>query len=155
MDDIVDPMGGEYQVPMPFLMDHGENGSDDSIGHVIWAEPNEKGIPVRIQILRSPILPALDKAWEKIRLGLVAGLSIGFMPIDWEPIKGSYGYLYKTWRWLELSAVVVAANPDCSITSIKSLDLQRRGLPRPFPMVRVKAPVKSDEGKRPGVVYLK
>lgn len=126
MDDVVDPMGGEYTVPMPFMMDHGANGSDDSVGHVIWAQPSAKGIPVRIQILRSPILPALDRAWEKIKLKLVNGLSIGFAPIEYEPIKGTYGYLYKKWRWLELSGVVIAANPDCSITSIKSFDLARR-----------------------------
>lgn len=126
MDDIIDPMGGEYTVPMPFLMDHGENGSDDSVGHVIWAKPTKEGIPVRIQILRSPILPALDRAWEKIRLKLVNGLSIGFQPLEYEPIKGTFGYLYKRWKWLELSAVVVAANPDCSITSIKSFDIARR-----------------------------
>ncbi len=124
--DVIDPMGGEYTVPMPFMMDHGANGSDDSVGHVIWAKPSKKGIAARIKILQDPVLPHLDRAWAKIKLKLVNGLSIGFKPIEWEPIEKSYGYLYKRWRWLELSGVVVAANPDCSITTIKSLDTEQR-----------------------------
>jgi len=127
MDDVIDPMGGEFEVPFPFMMDHGMmNGSDDSVGHVIYAKPGKSGINVRIRLQRSPVLPHLDRAWEKIRLKLVNGLSIGFKPIEWEPIKGTFGLLYKRWRWLELSGVVVAANPDCSITTIKSAYLIAR-----------------------------
>lgn len=162
MDDQVDPMGGEFSVPMPFLMDHGENGSDDSVGHVILANPTKNGIAVRIQILRSPILPALDRAWEKIKLKLVNGLSIGFAPIEYEQIKGTYGYLYKKWRWLELSGVVVAANPDCSITLIKSFDIARRSALRK-PVVHLNAPPRASvpakstvplSARKKGVAYL-
>lgn len=127
--DVIDPMGGEYQVPMPFLMDHGENGSDDSVGHVIWAKPNKNGIPVRIKVLKDPALPHLDKAWAKLKLRLVSGLSIGFKPIEWEPIKGSFGRLYKKWKWLELSGVVIPANADASIQTIKSFDTKQRAAP--------------------------
>lgn len=142
MDDVVDPMGGEYNVPMPFLMDHGVNGSDDSVGHVIYAKPTKAGISVRIKVLKSPVLPHLDKAWEKLKLKLVNGLSIGFKPLEWEPIEKGYGFRYKKWRWLELSGVVVAANPDCSITAIKSFDLERRAAfgQKSLPVVRLDSP---------------
>lgn len=125
-DDIVDPLGGEFTLPLPFLMDHGENGSDDSVGHVIWANPTKDGIEVRVKILQDPALPALDKAWAKIKLKLVNGLSIGFAPIESSRIEGTWGNRYTKWKWLELSGVVVACNSECSITTIKSTDLRTR-----------------------------
>lgn len=155
MEDVVESMGGEYTLPMPFLMDHGPNGSDDSVGHVIWAKPSKSGIKVRVQIAKSPILPHLDRAWEKIRLKLVNGLSIGFKPLEWEPIEKSYGTRYTRWRWLELSGVVVAANPDCSITAIKSFDLERRAALRNRKRpVYLDKPTEEQKKKKTGVVYL-
>lgn len=124
MEDVVDPMGAEYDLPIPFLWQH-ESG-ESAIGHVIRAKPTSEGIPVRVQIERDDVpgilKDRLDYAWRSIKKRLVRGFSIGFNPIESEPIKGSYGTYFKRWRWLELSAVTIAANPEAVIITAKSLD---------------------------------
>jgi phage head maturation protease len=64
----------------------------------------------------------LDEAWESIKIGLVRGLSIGFMPIEAKPLKNKSGIHFLKWNWHELSAVTIPANSEASIQTIKSLD---------------------------------
>lgn len=126
VDDIVESLGAEFSLPLPFLMHH---DSERPVGHVIMARPEKSGIPVRIQLKKTSepgrVKDRLDEAWHDIKLGLVAGLSIGFKPIESEPIKGSYGTRYKRWSWLELSGVTIPANADASIQVIKHYDHDR------------------------------
>ena len=51
----------------------------------------------------------------------MGGLSIGFKIKNYEILKEG-GWRIKEWDWLELSAVTIAANADCTIDRIKSLD---------------------------------
>ena len=51
------------------------------------------------------------------------GLSIGFKGLEVEPIKGTFGLEFKTWEWLELSAVTIPANQEATILAIKSMDM--------------------------------
>jgi hypothetical protein len=80
--DIVEPMGAQYQLPIPFLFHH---DAEQPIGHVIKAAPNANGIPVTIQLVQTSepgtLKDRLDEAWQSIKLGLVKGLSIGFRRI--------------------------------------------------------------------------
>ncbi len=127
MEDKVNPLGGKFDLKqLPFLMQH-DASPESSVGHVIAATPTKDGIKVRVKIESDPLLPELDKAWARIKKGLVRGLSIGFRPLaPPKPIKGTMGVLYDEWEWLELSGVVIAANADASITMIKSLDDRQR-----------------------------
>jgi len=61
----------------------------------------------------------LDGYFELIRRGLVKGISIGFRPLEMEPIET--GWLIKTWELLEASVVTIPANASCSIDSVKAL----------------------------------
>lgn len=125
-EDVVNPLGARFKLPLPFLMQH-DASPESSVGHVISATPTKAGIKVRIQIEKDPLLPELDKAWARIKKGLVRGLSIGFRPTeDPTPIKGTYGVLYDAWEWLELSGVVIPANAGAMMTSIKSIDQKQR-----------------------------
>jgi len=118
--DIVEPMGASFVLPIPFLMGHGK-GVEDSVGHVISANVTPEGILIRAQIESDPVLPELDKAWARLKKGLVRGLSIGFKSIGKPtPITGG-GLHFKQWSWLELSGVVIPANADASITTIKAI----------------------------------
>ena len=135
--DIVEPHGAEFDLPLPFLMDHGKNGSDDSIGHVIDAKVTDEGIYIKAQIEQDPALPYLDAAWAKIKKKLVRGLSIGFKGLGTPETLKTGGVRFKRWEWLELSAVVIPANMDASISVIKSIDRVHRS-----------------EGKTSGVVYV-
>lgn len=123
LGDVVEPKGAAFSLPIPFLWQHKH---DSPIGHVTQAKVTDDGILVRVEIAKDdepgPLKDLLDKAWRSIRKGLVRGLSIGFNPIDEEPIKGSFGFRFTKWDWLELSAVTIPANAGATIQTVKSFD---------------------------------
>jgi HK97 family phage major capsid protein/HK97 family phage prohead protease len=119
MGDVVDPKGVTFKTPLPLLWQH---RSDQPIGHVLSANVTSEGIAIRAQIAKG-VLPRIDEAWALIKSGLVRGLSIGFRATeDPEHIKGTFGFKFTKWEWLELSAVTIPANAEASINTIKSID---------------------------------
>lgn len=132
MDDIVVPDGAEFKLPLPLLYGHDSN---QPIGWVRAARVKKDRIEVDCEVADidaadSPELKAeLGKRWAQLKSGLVRGLSIGFNAVETEQIEGSWGLKFKKWRWLELSACVIAANQASTITSIKqikSIDQEQR-----------------------------
>lgn len=118
-DDVVEPEGAQYKLPLPFLWQHRHS---EPIGWVEEVRASKSGIRVRIKMAAAGVTEEIDKCWALIKVGLVQGLSIGFSPIEYTHIKDSYGLHYIKWDWLELSAVTVPANAEATITSIKSID---------------------------------
>ncbi len=122
-DDIVEPEGAEFKLPLPFLWQH---DSDNPVGNVTKAMVTSKGITVEIQLEKTDepglVKDRLDAAWQYIKLGLVRGLSIGFKGIETARIEGTYGIRFLKWSWLELSGVTIPANQDASILTMKSID---------------------------------
>ena len=102
--------------------------SSDPIGWVTSAKVTDKGISIEGEVasIMEPqsLKDRLDTAWAMLKAKLVQGLSIGFKPLESARIGDSYSFRYTKWLWLELSPVVVPANGDCSIQSIKSIDAQ-------------------------------
>jgi HK97 family phage major capsid protein/HK97 family phage prohead protease len=139
MGDIVEPLGAEFKLPLPLLYQH---NSAEPIGTVTFAKPTKNGIPFKATIARAGVAEFIDEAWALIKEGLIRGVSIGFRPLEYEPIdpKEPYGALrFTSWEWLELSAVTIPANQDATISSIKSLDMAAppaTGNPR-APVVRL------------------
>lgn len=121
--DIVEPMGAEFQLPIPFLWQH---DSRSPIGWITDAKVSAKGITVAGEIARmlepGKLKDRLDEAWQSMTSNLVRGLSIGFKPLESARIGDTYAYRYIKWLWVELSAVTIPMNGDCSITAIKSAD---------------------------------
>jgi len=168
-NDVVEPKGMQVKLPAPLLWQH---DSKQPIGWVTAARVTDKSIEVDCEIAdiqeAGPLKERLDTAWQSIKAKLVRGLSIGFNPLESARIEGTYGYRYLQWELLELSAVTVPANGDCSITSIKSLDQQLRrtafGAGSALPVVRLDhaGPASkstpgvtgSNQARRPGVVYI-
>lgn len=118
-EDVVEPEGAQYKLPLPFLWQH-QHGNP--IGWVEDVKTSAAGIRVRVRLAAAGVTEEIDKAWSLIKAGLVRGLSIGFTPIESAHINGTYGYHFTKWDWLELSAVTVPANAEATITSIKSID---------------------------------
>jgi HK97 family phage prohead protease len=159
--DIVEPMGAEFALPIPFLWQHKH---DQPVGHVTKAKVLKDAIEVLVKLvtLDTPgkLKDRLDEAWQSIQLKLVRGLSIGFSPIEYTRIADTYSYRYIKWSWRELSAVTIPANQDATITAIKSISMEQRAalglMPRPgvrlitlppgvsgtTPVVRKRGPVK-------------
>lgn len=127
MDDIVEPKGAKFTLPIPFLWQH---DAAQPVGHVTAAKVTAAGIEVTVQLANiaepETLKNRLDEAWQSIKAGLVRGLSIGFKPIESANIDGTWGQRFLSWDWLELSAVTIPANADCSIQTVKSFDTRQR-----------------------------
>ena len=157
MDDVVEPKGAQYNLPIPFLWQHDHS---KPIGHVTQAKVTDKGIEVSVQLAAveeaGPLKDLLDMAWQSIKSGLVRGLSIGFKAVESANIDGSWGRRFLKWDWLELSAVTVPANAEASITAIKSIDQQSRGVTQESLEADARVPgVSGKPSPKKGVSYAK
>lgn len=123
--DIVEPLGASFRLPLPLLWQH---RADEPIGHVEWAQPSATGIPFRARFVKvdeaGPLKDRLDTAWQSVKSGLVRACSIGFVPVEAEPI--ATGYRYRKWSWAELSCVTIPANVEATIENAKHFDQQVR-----------------------------
>lgn len=132
MDDIVESDGGEFNLPVPMLWQHAKGIIKDPVGWITHAAVTKDGMPIRAQFAipkddyPQSLKDELNGAWVKVRDRIVRGLSIGFNPKEWEPIKGTFGTRFKRWELLEVSPVSVAANSEATITNIKAMDDQQR-----------------------------
>jgi HK97 family phage prohead protease/HK97 family phage major capsid protein len=122
MNDVVEPMGAQFTLPIPLLWQH---RSDEPIGHVTHAKVGKAGIEIIAKIAKG-VTAEIDRAWSLIKAGLVPGLSIGFKSIEHEIIPTTKGIRFKKWDWLELSAVTIPANATATITTIRSFDTAQR-----------------------------
>ena len=102
-----------FRSPIPLLWQH---KPDEPIGQVLNATVTDSGIRITAKLAKG--VQRIDEAWQLIKSGLVRGLSIGFRPLDVQPMKGG-GMHFVAWDWFELSAVTVPANADCSIAVVK------------------------------------
>jgi hypothetical protein len=118
--DIVEPRGAVFELPLPFLLDHNHL---EAVGEVERAEVTADGIKfvARIKKIAEPgqVKDLVDRAWHLVKHGLRRTVSIGFNPLDGEQIP-SGGFRFKSWEWLELSAVTVPAHPEARITGVKA-----------------------------------
>lgn len=119
----MDPMGAQFTLPMPFLWKHG-----DPIGEVFYASPRAEGIYIKARISTVDIPGRLkefvDDAWASVSANppLVRGLSIGWAPLESQPIKGTKFQRFTKWIWGETSAVVIPMNSAATIVAVKSFD---------------------------------
>jgi uncharacterized protein len=120
--DRLSPFGCEFDLerqPIPFLMDH---DSTQAVGEVEAAEVTEKGVffRARIKKIAEPgrAKDLVDYAFHCLKHGLRKSVSVGFLPLDAEPLPGG-GYHFKRWSWMELSACAVPCNPEAQIVSVR------------------------------------
>lgn len=124
VDDVVEPKGAEFTLPVPFLWQHDKR---QPIGHVIEANVSDDGIAVKFKLTHpyevksEKLKERLQEAYDSIKTGLVRGLSIGFRGLEVADIQGTWGYKFIKWDWYELSAVTIPANQEATITGIKAL----------------------------------
>lgn len=122
--DVVEPMGAEFQLPIPLLWQHDHR---DPVGWITSAKVTPKGIEIEGEVAQveapASLKERLETAWAMIKAQLVRGLSIGFQPLESSRIEGTYSYRYLKWSWLELSAVTIPMNADASITAVKAADM--------------------------------
>ena len=126
MGDIVEPLGIEFKNPMPLLWQH---DARKPVGEVRFKKPTEDGIEFDARITdpakaESPALKdRLQEAWDSVKLGLVRGVSIGFIPMEFNFMKDG-GLRIEKSEVMELSLVTIPANAEATIMQIKSADLR-------------------------------
>jgi HK97 family phage prohead protease len=123
MGDIVLPKGAEYELPIPFLLDHDHS---QVVGEVDKVQVTDKGIRFWAHIKKiaeeGDAKALCDKAWSFIKHGLRKAVSIGFRPLDFDVLPNG-GLKFTSWEWYELSAVGIPAQPGAVITGTKSYSL--------------------------------
>lgn len=123
VDDIVEPQGAKFTLPLPFLWQHNDQ---KPVGNVVQADVKDDGIHVAIQMVLASQVESVELkerlrlAWDSIKTGLVRGLSIRLRGLKVADIQHSWGMHFFEWEWLELSAVTIPANQEATITSVKS-----------------------------------
>jgi len=122
MNDVVEPMGARFKLPLPLLWQH---KSDQPLGQVTHADVSKAGIAIVARIPKG-VTAENDQRAALMKAGLVPGLSIGFKSLEHEVIPTTKGLRFKKWDFLELSAVTIAANQEASITMIRSIDTAQR-----------------------------
>jgi len=124
MGDIVEPLGVQFKNPLPLLLYH---NSQKPVGKVTFSKPTKDGIDFEASLptIDEPgtVKDRIDEAWQSIKTGLLAGVSIGFRSIEEAWNKETGGYRFLQTEVLELSLVAIPAQPDATISIIKSLDV--------------------------------
>lgn len=129
MQDIVEPLGAQYRLPLPLLLRH---NSDSPVGEVTFANPGKDGIPFTARLTKptsdmpAALVERLDVAWAEVKAKLIRGVSIGFRALETSFIEATGGVRFQKWEWLELSLVTIPANQEATITAIKSIDARQR-----------------------------
>ncbi|MGS4234591.1 phage major capsid protein [Serratia marcescens] len=123
--DILEPDGAKFRNDTPFLWQHDRSQPIGSCTPKMVKE----GLQITAKLVKpTPDMPSqlvarLDEAWFSIKSELVKGLSIGFRPIEYSYIDDA-GIRFISWDLLEVSAVTIPANAECSIQTVKSYDRQ-------------------------------
>ncbi|MEI4482223.1 MULTISPECIES: phage major capsid protein [unclassified Phyllobacterium] len=120
--DIVDPLGVAFKNPMPLLWQH---KNDKPVGLVKFDKPTKDGITFEAELPKIEEAGALkdrvDEAWQSVKAGLVAAVSIGFRAIEYAFLDDG-GIRFMKSEVYELSLVTIPANADATISLIKSID---------------------------------
>lgn len=127
-NDVMDPAGAKFTLPMPLLWQHDPY---QPIGQITKAKVTDQGIEITASLQKSDdsmpsqMIARLEEAWASIKSGLVRGLSIGFRGIEYSFLDDG-GIKFLSWDLMEVSAVTIPCNAECTIQMIKSFSQQER-----------------------------
>ena len=129
--DVVEPLGAKFAAELPLLLHHKR---ETPVGVARFFPPTAAGITFEAELpdidTPGPLKDEVDRAWSSILHKLIRGVSIGFKPIEMEPLKTG-GLRFLKSEILELSLVTVPAHQSATFAVIKSLDQAASGLTLP------------------------
>jgi HK97 family phage major capsid protein/HK97 family phage prohead protease len=152
--DVIEPLGASFKNPLPLLLHH---DTKKPVGTVSLKKATKDGIDfvAKLPAIAEPgaLKDRVDEAWQSVKAGLIAGVSVGFRAIETAFLKDTGGLHFLKTELIELSLVTVPANAQATIASIKSLDLAASGRHSPgvsgtHPVVRVQ----KDAPKMPNTI---
>lgn len=122
--DIVEPKGLSFAQDAPLLLNHDHT---QPVGTVQFGTPTDKGLPFTATIAKVEdaglVKDRVDTAWHSVKSGLIKGVSIGFIPDEYELLGEGKGVRFTKASVHELSLVAIPCNPEAVITAFKSLAL--------------------------------
>jgi len=129
--DIVEPLGAKFASEIPLLLHHNRQ---TPVGIARFFPPTAAGITFEAELpeIDTPgaVKDEVDRAWTSILHKLIRGVSIGFKPIEMEPLKTG-GLRFVKSEILELSLVTVPAHQSATVAVVRSLDQAASGLTPP------------------------
>lgn len=118
--DIVEPLGAKFMAEVPLLWMHKH---DKPVGAAKFGKATKAGIPFTANIAKisedGELKNLVDYAWHAVKSKLVKAVSIGFLPKEYEVIKGGIRYIQS--EIYELSLCTVPVNAGATIQTIKAL----------------------------------
>lgn len=114
--EIVEQAGVSYAASLPVLWNH---DPAMPIGRAYPARDGSGNLCAEVEFAPEGVSPKADEICGLVKAGVVDTVSIGFDPMDMEPMnpakpKGPQKYMKA--EWLELSFVSVPANRDAQVT---------------------------------------
>lgn len=138
--DIVEPLGVAFKNPLPLLLHH---RTDKPVGKVFFQQATKDGISFEAHLPeireRGALRDRVEEAWQSIKAGLLAGVSIGFRALEHAALPNG-GLRFLKSEVLELSLVTVPANASATIHTIKSLDAETVPSDQRSRIVRLSSP---------------
>lgn len=122
--DCVVAQGAVYELPVPFLYNH---DFSKRIGWVRSAEVSGDKLIATCELDSGAGLPS--EIWSSIQSGYVRNLSLSAETIGEAEVLDSGGWLFRRWKWLELSVVERSAHPDAQIIEVGHPNLSTRHRP--------------------------
>lgn len=120
--DIVEPTGLTFSADAPLLLNHDHS---QPVGTVQFGTPTSKGLPFTATIAKveeaGVVKDRTDEAWHSVKSGLIKGVSIGFIPSEYESLGKDKGTRFMKAAVHELSLVAIPCNPEAVITAFKSM----------------------------------
>jgi HK97 family phage prohead protease len=121
--DVVEPLGLSFAQDAPLLLNHDHS---QPVGTVQFGAPTAKGLPFVAKIAKvdeeGVVKQRTDEAWHSVKSGLIKGVSIGFIPSEYEALGKDMGVRFTKADVHELSLVAIPCNPEAVITAFKSLE---------------------------------
>jgi HK97 family phage prohead protease len=119
--DVVEPTGLSFQKEAPLLLNHDPK---QPVGTVTFGQATARGLPFKAKIAKvaepGTVKDRTDEAWHSVKHGLIKGVSIGFIPRESKPLSNG-GTRFTKADVHELSLTAVPANPEATITAIKTI----------------------------------
>jgi HK97 family phage prohead protease len=111
MGDILEPRGAELDQYRKNPIVLAQHASDAPIARCSYIGVENAAVAATIDFPPAGTSERSDEYLALLKAGVLNAVSVGFLPIDREPLRDTGGWRYRRWSLLELSIVSVPANP--------------------------------------------